>query len=84
MTGPLPHCFPLFGRRINVGGWHSLCYLQRLLQLQYTSLQAMITPSRVQELLENHCYVANNYIEDLQASAGESRTIQLPFSPVRL
>lgn len=44
----------------------------------------MITPSRVQELLENHCYVATNYAEELRASSRDPHTIQLPFSPVRL
>lgn len=48
-------------KRINVGGSHAAAYMQRLLQLKYPAHQAAITPSRMEELLHHHCYVAVDY-----------------------
>lgn len=48
-------------KRINVGGSHAAAYMQRLLQLKYPAHQAAITPSRMEELLHHHCYVAADY-----------------------
>ncbi|TTL25876.1 Actin-related protein 5 [Bagarius yarrelli] len=73
-------------KRINVGGSHAAAYMQRLLQLKYPAHQAVITPSRMEELLHHHCYVAVDYEQELEKwrSAtfyeAEVHRMQLPFS----
>ncbi|XP_034162223.2 actin-related protein 5 [Pangasianodon hypophthalmus] len=73
-------------KRINVGGSHAAAYMQRLLQLKYPAHQAAITPSRMEELLHHHCYVAVDYQQELEKwrSAefyeAEVHRMQLPFS----
>ena len=60
--------------------WHTTClFLQCLLRLKYPWLQAMITPSRVQELVHHHCYVAGDYKDEL-CEVADPRTVQLPYS----
>ena len=54
-------------------------YLQRLLQLKQPWLQMLVTPTRALELLYSHCYVAEDYEEEL-LGAVETRTVQLPYS----
>ena len=73
--------------RINLGGIHSVSYLHRLLQLKYPDLQAHVSLSRAQELLEHHCYTALNYTEELREWAAglhddDRRVIQLPYNQV--
>uniref|UniRef100_A0A8C4PXH5 Actin related protein 5 n=1 Tax=Eptatretus burgeri TaxID=7764 RepID=A0A8C4PXH5_EPTBU len=73
------HC-----KRINVGGAHSTAYLQRLLQLKHPALLAGITLSRVEKLAQHHCYVARDYVAELECwhdaaySEANTRVIQLP------
>ncbi|XP_027026807.1 actin-related protein 5 isoform X1 [Tachysurus fulvidraco] len=73
-------------KRINVGGSHAAAYMQRLLQLKYPAHQAAITPSRMEELMHHHCYVAVDYEQELEKwrSAefyeAEVHRMQLPFS----
>ncbi|XP_046405545.1 actin-related protein 5 [Ischnura elegans] len=52
-------------RRLAVGGAHMSHFLHRLLQLKYPAHFNAITLSRVEELLHEHTYVANNYDEEL-------------------
>ncbi len=54
-------------------------YLQRLLQLRYPALQGLLSTSRVQEIVEAHCHVSNDYINDLRERSLPSRVIQFPF-----
>ena len=73
--------------RINLGGMHSVSYLHRLLQLKYPDLQAHVSLSRAQELLEHHCYTALDYTGELREWASglhdnENRVIQLPYNQV--
>ena len=75
--------------RINLGGMHSVSYLHRLLQLKYPNLQAHVSLSRAQELLERHCYTALDYTGELREWASglhdnDYRVIQLPFNQVSL
>ena len=65
--------------RINVGGFQVSSYLQRLLQLRYPSLQGLITLSRAEELVHNHCYIAEDYIQALSQKAWPQCTVQLPY-----
>uniref|UniRef100_A0A8C5QXJ1 Actin-related protein 5 n=1 Tax=Leptobrachium leishanense TaxID=445787 RepID=A0A8C5QXJ1_9ANUR len=53
-------------KRINLGGFHSVTYLQRLLQLKYPGHLSAITLSRVEEILHDHCYIPEDYMEELQ------------------
>ena len=66
---------------------HSVSYLQRLLQLKYPDLLAYITLSRMQELINHHCYVAEEYGAELTDWATgkhekDFRVTQLPYNPV--
>lgn len=63
-------CFPCIVRldaknckRINIGGCQAAVYLQRLLQLKYPGHFAAITLSRMEEILHEHSYIAEDYIE---------------------
>ena len=74
--------------RINLGGMHSVSYLHRLVQLKYPDLQAHLSLSRTQELLEHHCYTALDYSGELNEWASglhdnDHSVIQLPFNQVR-
>ncbi|MBN3280352.1 ARP5 protein, partial [Polyodon spathula] len=73
-------------KRINVGGSHSASYLQRLLQLKYPGHLAAITLSRMEECLHQHCYIAQDYQQELdrwrcgEFYEKEVHRLQLPFS----
>ncbi|KAI4871619.1 hypothetical protein NFI96_013397 [Prochilodus magdalenae] len=73
-------------KRVNIGGSHTAAYMQRLLQLKYPAHQAAITPSRMEELLHHHCYVAVDYQQELEKWRSaefyeeEVHRMQLPFS----
>ncbi|KAM9120908.1 actin-related protein 5 isoform 1-T1 [Pangshura tecta] len=73
-------------KRINLGGCQAAAYLQRLLQLKYPGHFAAITLSRMEEILHEHSYIAEDYIEELQKWRSpeyyESNVhkMQLPFS----
>lgn len=53
-------------RRINIGGYHMIGYLHRLLQLKYPVHSTAVTLSRAEWLLHNHCSVAIDYTEALR------------------
>lgn len=57
-------------RRINIGGYHMINYLHRLLQLKYPVHSTAVTLSRVEWMLHNHCSVAVDYIEALRSWSG--------------
>ncbi|XP_066994709.2 actin-related protein 5 [Anabrus simplex] len=73
-------------RRINIGGYHITNYLHRLLQLKYPSHFTAITPSRAEELIHEHSYLAVHYLEELQDWADSDYydahviRIQLPYT----
>lgn len=73
-------------RRINLGGYHMINYLHRLLQLKYPTHSTPITLSRIEWLLHNHCTIAYNYIDDLKKWAKlefydlNIKKIQLPYT----
>lgn len=50
-------------KRINLGGSQAAGYLQRLLQLKYPGHLAAITLSRMEEILHEHSYIAEDYVE---------------------
>lgn len=64
-------CFPFLDcrldakncKRINLGGSQAAGYLQRLLQLKYPGHLAAITLSRMEEILHEHSYIAEDYVE---------------------
>lgn len=75
-------------RRINVGGYHMITYLHKLLQLKYPVHVNNITLSRVEELFHGHCSIAYDYKEVLTNWASHDyyeknvKKIQLPFSQI--
>lgn len=75
-------------RRINVGGFHILNYMHRLLQLKYPMHVNNITLSRIEELLQEHCRISYDYTDDLKKWARHDfyeehiRKIQLPYTQV--
>ncbi|XP_053309450.1 actin-related protein 5 [Spea bombifrons] len=88
------HILPVLGgrldaknsKRINIGGFHAVTYLQRLLQLKYPGHVSAITLSRMEEILHDHCYVPEDYMEELQKwrcpdyYEQNVHKMQLPFS----
>ncbi|XP_072412428.1 actin-related protein 5 [Chiloscyllium punctatum] len=52
-------------KRINLGGSQAASYMQRLLQLKYPGHLPAITLSRMEEILHEHCYIAADYMEEL-------------------
>ncbi|KAM8947091.1 actin-related protein 5 [Pelodytes ibericus] len=73
-------------KRINLGGFNAVTYLQRLLQLKYPGHLSAITLSRMEEILHDHCYVPEDYTEELQKwrcpfyYEQNVHKMQLPFS----
>uniref|UniRef100_A0A8C9L9Q4 Actin-related protein 5 n=1 Tax=Pavo cristatus TaxID=9049 RepID=A0A8C9L9Q4_PAVCR len=73
-------------KRINLGGCQAAVYLQRLLQLKYPGHFAAITLSRMEEILHEHSYIAEDYTEELQKWRSPEyyennvHKMQLPFS----
>lgn len=88
------HVIPLLGgqmqtertRRINLGGFHMITFLHRLLQLKYPVHINAITLSRVEWLLHNHCSIAYDYMDELRKWADlhyyeeNVKKIQLPYN----
>lgn len=88
------HVIPVLGwrmqadrtRRINLGGFHMITFLHRLLQLKYPVHTNAISISRVESLLHNHCSIAYDYMEELRKWAGlqyyeeNVKKIQLPYT----
>ncbi|XP_034486181.1 actin-related protein 5 [Drosophila innubila] len=74
-------------RRLNVGGFHIINYLFRLMQMKYPVHLNAIT-SRMEKLVHEHCHIALDYREELlkwaQLDYYEAHVmkIQLPYNPV--
>ncbi|KAH7983591.1 hypothetical protein HPB52_013060 [Rhipicephalus sanguineus] len=73
-------------KRISLGGNNITTYLQRLLQLKHPHLTAAVTLSRAEHLVHQHCYIAENYADELEKWAGvdyfdeHCRQVQLPYN----
>ncbi|XP_048777578.1 actin-related protein 5-like [Ostrea edulis] len=73
-------------RRINMGGAQLDAFMQRLLQLKYPGHIAAVTLSRAEELVRDHCYMAEDYIKELEAWTDNDyyennvTKIQLPYN----
>ncbi|XP_075033689.1 actin-related protein 5 [Mixophyes fleayi] len=73
-------------KRMNLGGFQAVTYLHRLLQLKYPGHLSAITLSRMEEILHEHCYVPDDYMEELQKwrcpdyYEQNVHKMQLPFS----
>uniref|UniRef100_A0A0E0MR89 Actin-related protein 5 n=1 Tax=Oryza rufipogon TaxID=4529 RepID=A0A0E0MR89_ORYRU len=52
--------------RTNVGGFHITDFLRQLLSLKYPYHSASITWEKAEELKKEHCYVALDYMSELQ------------------
>ncbi|GAB6019434.1 Actin- protein 5 [Chamberlinius hualienensis] len=77
------HC-----RRINIGGNHLISFFHRLLQLKYSAHFSAITLSRVENMLHEHTYLAEDYEanilqwSELDYYENNIHKIQLPFTPI--
>ncbi|KAL1417310.1 hypothetical protein MTO96_006189 [Rhipicephalus appendiculatus] len=73
-------------KRISLGGNNITAYLQRLLQLKHPHLTAAVTLSRAEHLVHQHCYIAENYSDELEKWADvdyfdeHCRQVQLPYN----
>lgn len=73
-------------RRINVGGFHMLTYMHRLMQLKYPMHVNNITLSRIEELFHEHSVICYDYIDELKKWASHEyydahiKKVQLPYS----
>ncbi|XP_066313890.1 LOW QUALITY PROTEIN: actin-related protein 5-like [Miscanthus floridulus] len=74
--------------RTNVGGFHITDFLRQLLSLKYPYHMASITWDKAEELKKEHCYIALDYMAELQIfknnkeEADEKmRYWQLPWVP---
>ncbi|XP_016977986.1 actin-related protein 5 [Drosophila rhopaloa] len=90
------HVIPVLGgklqlehvRRLNVGGYHIITYLFRLMQMKYPVHLNAITISRMEKLVHEHCHVAVDYREELVKWAQMDyydehiMKIQLPYNAV--
>lgn len=67
-------------KRINLGGSQAAGYLQRLLQLKYPGHLAAITLSRMEEILQEHSYIAEDYAAgDAGDVAGDGEELAAVF-----
>ncbi|KAH8382852.1 hypothetical protein KR009_005587 [Drosophila setifemur] len=75
-------------RRLNVGGYHIITYLFRLMQMKYPVHLTAITISRMEKLVHEHCHIATDYKEELTKWANldyyeeNIMKIQLPYNAV--
>ncbi|XP_017039867.1 actin-related protein 5 [Drosophila ficusphila] len=90
------HVIPVLGgklqlehvRRLNVGGYHIITYLFRLMQMKYPVHLNAITISRMEKLVHEHCHIAVDYKEELMKWAQMDyydehiMKIQLPYNAV--
>ncbi|XP_011179467.2 actin-related protein 5 [Zeugodacus cucurbitae] len=53
-------------RRLNLGGYHIIHYLYRLMQMKYPMHINSITISRIEQLLHCHSSIALDYLEELR------------------
>lgn len=73
-------------RRINLGGYHIITFLHRLLQLKYPIHVNAISLSRIEWLLHMHCTVAYDYLAELKLWSSlefyekNVKKIQLPYN----
>ena len=71
-------------RRINLGGFHMLTFMHRLMQLKYP--MHVITLSRIEELFHEHSTICYDYAEELNKWASHEyydahvKKVQLPYS----
>lgn len=88
------HVVPIVGgkciynnvRRLNIGGFHIITFLHKILQLKYPAHTNAITIGRIEELLHDICEVALDYREELRHWLDSDyydkniKKIQLPYS----
>lgn len=88
------HVVPILGgkvqhdhiRRLNLGGFHMLSYLYRLLQMKYPAHLNAITWTRMEDIFHNHSVVALDYMEEIRKWDNldfyndSVKKIQLPYT----
>lgn len=82
------HIVPVLGgemqefhvRRLNLGGFHMVESLLRVLQTRYFYNRGAFTWPLAQEIMHQHCYTALDYFQELERlRTGNQVKIQLPF-----
>ena len=74
-------------KRLNLGGFNMVSFLQRVLQLKYPAHVNNITVPRAEEMLFDHCKIVAEYEDELRKwtdrdfYAGNVKKMQLPFTP---
>ncbi|XP_036333793.1 actin-related protein 5 isoform X1 [Rhagoletis pomonella] len=74
-------------RRLNLGGYHIIYYLHRLMQMKYPMHINSITISKIETLLHCHSSIALDYLEalrrwsDIDYYTENVKKIQLAFAP---
>ncbi|XP_055390427.1 actin-related protein 5 isoform X2 [Condylostylus longicornis] len=72
-------------RRLNLGGFHMISFLHKILQLKYPVHVNAISISRIEDLLHKYCSVVSDYTESLKNWSNldyyeeNVKKIQLPF-----
>jgi len=73
-------------RRLNIGGFHLTNYIYRSMQLKYPSHVNSITIGRSEEIIQQHCRIAQDYTDELKKWRDRDfyvrnvRMMQLPFT----
>lgn len=72
--------------RLNWGGYHACEYLFKLLKLKYPTFPAKMADNQMEELLQKHCYVSEDYDHELSGYLewtgleDRDRVIQYPYT----
>lgn len=74
-------------KRLNVGGSSATELFKKLVGLRHPMHRPYLTHTRSQQLKEDHCYMADNYLDELALFQSGKRSddvhvIQLPFTEV--
>ncbi|KAL6703340.1 Actin-related protein 5 [Coniothyrium glycines] len=85
---PVVNSKPLLSQttRLNWGRFQSAQYLLKLLRLKYPTFPGKISDSQAEDLVREHCYISQNYEEDLSrfldwtGLEDRDHTIQFPYT----
>lgn len=67
------HVIPVYNKkpllshatRLNWGRYHCAEYMTRLLKLKYPAFPTKISEAQFEDLVNDHCYIAQDYVEDM-------------------
>lgn len=76
-------------KRLDWGGNHAVNYMSEYLPLKYPYFPTRITPSQLDLLIKDHCYVSKDFASeietyfDLDTLKQKDRTIEAPFNKIQ-